>query len=191
LDYEEFMETICLRHRRSNSPAPHARGSLIKGNVKEEKIPKNEQEQLRTEIRGTKENLAKEHTTVAKTLPRLRHIASVINIPGASRTSKGTWLHSEDTRAGTRKHPPPASQESRKEPQSPNLLESSQQSSQQSQQKEESQEETKEESQEETKEASQEDTQAQQNLTLLKLNPCFDLSFASHENSSDASHIDD
>jgi hypothetical protein len=159
--------------------------------VKEEKIPKNEQEQLRTEIRGTKDNLAKEHTTVAKILPRLRHIASVINVPGASKTSKGTWLCSKDIRAGTRQNPPSASQEQRKEPQSPNLLKSSQESSQESQQKEERQEEMKEESQEEAKEASQEDTQAQQNLTLLKLNPCFDLSFASHENSSDSSHIDD
>ncbi len=59
--------------------------------------------------------------------------------------------------------------------------------------KEESQEESqrKEDSQEETKEESQADMQAQQNVDLLKLNPHFDMSFASHENSSDSSHIDD
>jgi hypothetical protein len=46
------------------------------------------------------EELANKQTTVKKILPRLRHVATVVELEGANKTSKGKWLHSEEIRAG-------------------------------------------------------------------------------------------
>ena len=64
----------------------------LKGSEGKEDIPQVEIDDLRTEIRGVSEELRDEKTTVKKILPRLRQIAIIKKLPGASKNSKGIWL---------------------------------------------------------------------------------------------------
>ena len=70
----------------------------LEGSEGNEDIPQVDINDLRTEIQGISKELIDEKTTVKKILPRLRHIATIIKLPGASKTSKGRWLYSEEIR---------------------------------------------------------------------------------------------
>jgi hypothetical protein len=88
--------------------------------VTDEKITQDEREQLGSEIQKIAEDVSREQTTVGKILPRLRDIARTTNLPGASKTTKGIWLYSEEIREKGKRD-----KTERKEgttPQSPNLL---------------------------------------------------------------------
>jgi hypothetical protein len=134
-----------------------------------------------------------EQTIVKKILPRLWHIATIVKLEGANKTSKGKCLCSEEIRAGEKeasraKEKPdlaPTSKELTSVPKSPNLLESSQES------EPPGENEQNEESQEEAKEESQENTQQTKNAKNLEQNPCHDPAFANKDNSSESSNKED
>jgi hypothetical protein len=167
----------------------------LKKNVSDEEISQTDKIQLRAETEGTIDDLAKEQTTNAKTLPRLRQMTNNTKVPGARKTTKGMWSHSEEIRAGKKDVLEPAPTKPREDPQSPNLLESPKENqekdSDENQETQQPFEETKEESQQEETQ-SQDETKGQ-NLTL-ESNPCYCPSFAgftNSENSSVSSHHDD
>jgi hypothetical protein len=160
-----------------------------------EEIPQVEIEDLRTEIRGMPKELVDKQTTVRTVLPRLRRIATIVKLEGATKTSKGKWLYSEEIRAGGKEisrakekpDPTPTSQDLTSDPKSPNLLESSQESEPpgENEQNEESQEETKDESQESTQQT------MNANTRNLESNPYYDLASANKDNSSESSNKED
>jgi hypothetical protein len=80
-------------------------------------LKKHSEEKAKEETKGISDDSFKERTTVGRVLPRLRDMASFAKLPGASKTSRGAWMQSEETR-----EPPPA--ESSKDPKSPNLPDS-------------------------------------------------------------------
>ena len=162
----------------------------LEGSEGNEDIPQVDINDLRTEIQGISKELIDEKTTVKKILPRLRHIATIIKLPGASKTSKGRWLYSEEireeekaiSRAKERPEQTPTSQKPSSEPESPNLLESSQEN------EPPGEKEQDEESQEESQEFTQEFTQQATNTTSnLERNPYYDPTFTINDNNSESS----
>ena len=92
----------------------------LEKNAKDEDIPQVERDQFRAEIEAIIHDISKELTTVGKTLPRLRDISKVTNMPGAMKASKGAWLYSEEIRElGVEEPPNMAPPEQSQSPQSP------------------------------------------------------------------------
>jgi hypothetical protein len=100
----------------------------LEKNVTDEDIPQHERDQLRAETEAIIQDIYKELTTVAKTLPRLRDTSKTTNMQGAIQTLKGAWLYSEETRELGKGEPPNLVPPEQKPilSQSPNLLESPQ-----------------------------------------------------------------
>jgi hypothetical protein len=61
-------------------------------------IPEAERTTLTEEIQGTVTKLSNKETTEARELSRLRDVAKLTKLPGATKTSRGTWKHSAKIR---------------------------------------------------------------------------------------------
>jgi hypothetical protein len=67
-------------------------------NVNIPEIPEAKRTTLREEIQGMVTKKSNKETTEARELPRLRDMAKLTKLPGATKTSRGTWKHSAEIR---------------------------------------------------------------------------------------------
>ena len=164
----------------------------LEKHAKDEDTPQVERDQCRTEVEAIINDISKELTTVGKMRPRLRDTSKATNMPGTMKTLKGSWLCSEETRElGKEELPNLAPPEQSQSPQSPNLLESSPEASQEDQESEKEENLEEENTREkdsgaETKEQEETETQGQD----IESNQCYKLR-TEEFNGSDSSSSND